>query len=77
MSTLDTKTREMVALAAAVAANCRPCLQYHFKEAVKQGCTAQEIQEIVKVAGIVKQRPENDVNDLATQLLNKLGKAKG
>lgn len=77
MSALDTKTREMVALAASIAANCRPCLQYHFKEAVKQGCTAQEIREIVKVAAMVKQRPVSDINELSAQLLNELEKAKG
>ena len=76
MPALDIKTREMVALSASVAANCVPCLKYHFAEALKQGCTAQEISEIVKTATMVKQRPATDIDEMASQLLSELGKAK-
>jgi len=76
MPALDMKTREMVALAASVAANCTPCLKYHFSEAVKKGCTAQEIEEIVKAAVMVKQRPAADIDELCSQLMREMTKVK-
>ncbi len=33
MSEFDTKTKEMIAMSASIAGNCKPCLKYHFKEA--------------------------------------------
>ena len=69
MSELDSKTKEMIAIGASIAGNCIPCLRYHFKEAVKQGCTKQEIREVFEISNIVKQRPINEINKLFIQLL--------
>ena len=69
---LDNKTKEMVALSASVAANCVPCLKYHFAEAVKQGCTPQEIQEILEVSSMVKKRPPGDIDEIGSKLLKDL-----
>ena len=62
----------MVAIAASIAGNCIPCLKYHFAEAVKQGCTKQEIQEIIEISNMVKQRPIDEINKLTIKLLGKL-----
>lgn len=72
MAELDAKTKELVAIAASVAGNCIPCLKYHFSAAVKESCTKQEIAEAIEIAKMVKQRPIDDINKLAIQLLGEL-----
>ena len=76
MPALDMKTMEMIALSASVAANCAPCLKYHFAEAIKHGCTAEEIQEIVTVANMVKQKSAGIIVQHISPLLNELMKEK-
>jgi AhpD family alkylhydroperoxidase len=70
-SLLDSKTVELIAIGASIAGNCMPCLRYHFAEAVKQGCTLDEIKEAVQVAKRVKERPITDIYKLADDLLKK------
>jgi AhpD family alkylhydroperoxidase len=72
MPELDPKTKEMVAIAASVAGNCIPCLRYHFGKAVEAGCTKQEIQEVIEIANMVKQRPIGEINKVAVQMLGTL-----
>lgn len=47
---LDTKTKELMALAIAVAVRCDPCVTYHAAAAVKQGATREEIAETMGLA---------------------------
>ena len=42
---MDEKTRELVGIAASVAGHCRPCFQYHFKQAKKLGVPMYDISE--------------------------------
>ena len=37
MSIYDERVNELVAIAAAIGANCEPCLKYHFDQARKLG----------------------------------------
>ena len=69
---LDNKTKEMVALSASIAGNCVPCLKYHFGESVKQGCTPQDIQEVLNIANMVKNRPISDIDKVSSELLKGL-----
>ncbi len=69
MAVFDPKTAELVALSAAVAANCIPCLRYHHAEAVKQGVTKREIQEVIRIAKMVKQRPTEEILNVAKELV--------
>jgi AhpD family alkylhydroperoxidase len=66
---LDTKTRELAAIAAAVGCNCIPCLKYHFEKGVQAGCTKDEIDEIVKLANMVKQSPAKEITKVAGELV--------
>lgn len=68
---LDEKTRELIAIGASVAGNCMPCLRYHFAEAVKWGCSINEIREAVDLAKRVKERPINDIYSLSDELIKK------
>ena len=66
---LDTKTKELAAIAAAVGCNCIPCLKYHFEKAVAAGCAKEEIDEIVKLANMVKQSPAKEITKVAGELV--------
>ena len=71
---LDTKTIELAAIAASIAGGCRPCLDYHFKEAIKIGCTIDQITEAVELGKMIKQRPITDINDQAEKLITQFAK---
>jgi AhpD family alkylhydroperoxidase len=47
---LDTKTKELVALAICVAIRCDDCIGFHVKAAVDQGATREEILETLGMA---------------------------
>lgn len=47
---LDSKTKELIALAIGIAGRCDGCLLYHTRAAVKYGATRQEIIETIGVA---------------------------
>jgi AhpD family alkylhydroperoxidase len=47
---LDTKTKELIALAIAVAVRCDPCIAFHAQAAVKQGASRDEVMEAMGMA---------------------------
>jgi len=47
---LDTKTKELIALAIAVAIRCDGCVAFHSQAAVKHGATREEVMETMGMA---------------------------
>lgn len=47
---LDTRTKELIALAIAVATHCDDCIAFHTSSALKAGATQEEILEMLGVA---------------------------
>ncbi|WP_416676849.1 carboxymuconolactone decarboxylase family protein [Egbenema bharatensis] len=47
---LDAKTKELIALAIAVATHCDDCIAFHTSSALKAGATQEEIVEMLGVA---------------------------
>ena len=47
---LDTKTKELIALAISVATRCDGCIGFHAEAAVKQGATRDEVMETMGMA---------------------------
>ncbi|MCB1429265.1 MAG: carboxymuconolactone decarboxylase family protein [Nitratireductor sp.] len=47
---LDSKTKELIALAIGITARCDGCLAFHAKAAKKYGATRQEVIETIAVA---------------------------
>lgn len=47
---LDTKTKELIALAIAVATRCDACVAFHAEAAVKRGATRDEVMETMGMA---------------------------
>ena len=47
---LAASTKELIALAIAIAARCQSCIAFHVHDAIKAGATRQEILETIGVA---------------------------
>ena len=47
---LDSKTKELMALAVGIAARCDGCIGFHTETAIKYGATREEIVETIGVA---------------------------
>ena len=66
--TMDEKTKLLIALGAATAANCIPCFEHLYYEAGVAGLTSKEIQEVVGLASKVKNGAhialKNSINDM-------------
>jgi len=46
---LDSKTKELIALACSVMADCVPCIEYHHGKAMEAGCTGVEVREALAI----------------------------
>ena len=67
---LDRKTKELIAIGAALALNCQGCLDGHIKKALKDGATREEISETIAVTLGVAAASIVDRSDLAGARLN-------
>jgi AhpD family alkylhydroperoxidase len=61
--------KELVAIGAAVAANCEPCLAHHIKKARETGLTNEQLQSAVAIARQVKEMPSRLILEAADRLL--------
>jgi AhpD family alkylhydroperoxidase len=68
---LDQKTKELVALGAALAGNCLPCLRYHFRKCRELGISVDDMDEALEMAKNVKEAPTKKIYQLANSLLEK------
>jgi AhpD family alkylhydroperoxidase len=59
---------ELVAIGAAIAANCDPCLRYHEGEAKKLGISTADVGRAVELAAKVKDAPHRNIMRLAAKL---------
>jgi AhpD family alkylhydroperoxidase len=66
---LDEVTAELVAIGAAVGANCEPCLKSHYRKARKAGAGTGAITAAVRMAQAVKDAPAQSMLSLAARLL--------
>ena len=67
---LDEKIENLIAIGAAVAANCIPCFEYLYEKAILAGCTTPEIQRVSAIAGRVKNGAhialKNSINEITS-----------
>src|SRR4249920_4238548 len=68
-SVLDRKTKELVAIAASLAAKCQGCLEGHIRKALKFGATRDEISESIAIAIGVNAAAIVDLTDIAAENL--------
>ena len=69
-SVLDRKTKELIAIAASLAAKCQGCLEGHVKKALKFGATREEISESIAIAIGVNAAAIVDLTDIAADNLD-------
>jgi len=60
---------ELVAIGAAIAANCEPCFRHHFDSAHKLGVSKEDMREAVNVALAVQAAPHRKVMETADHCL--------
>ena len=65
MSELNSREQSLVALGAAIASNCVPCVEYHIPGAKRAGLSDGEINEAVRIADKVRQVPARTVLETA------------
>lgn len=63
--TLDAWTKELVAIAAAVAGKCQPCFAYHFKQARELGIGMDLIREAVRMAKEIRASGDKHMDGFA------------
>ena len=68
---LDEKTKELVAIGAAIGSNCIPCLEWHYKRCIELGISNKEIQEAIDLAKRVKESPIKKINEVAEKLVRR------
>ena len=66
-STLDRKTKELIAIAASLTAKCQGCLEGHIKKAIKFGASREEISESIAIALGVNAAAVVDLTDIAAE----------
>ena len=59
---------ELVAIGAAIAANCEPCLKYHYHQAQRLGVSKADMARAVEMAAKVKDSPHQAILRLADKL---------
>ena len=67
---LDTKTQELISIAASLVAKCQGCVEGHIKKALSSGATREEISEAISIACAVNAAAIVDLTDIAAANLN-------
>lgn len=67
---------ELVAIGAAIAANCEPCFKFHYDKARKLGVSDEDMMQAVRTAQKVKESPAKAMLDLADRYLGRDAKKK-
>lgn len=69
-SKMDAKTRELVAVAASLAAGCEKCLRQHTLAARRAGASATELQQAVEIARAARLTAVLGIDEVAERLTN-------
>lgn len=67
---LDTKTQELISIAASLVAKCQGCIEGHLKKALAAGATEEEISETISIAAAINAAAIIDLTDIAASNLN-------
>jgi AhpD family alkylhydroperoxidase len=60
---------ELVAIGAAIAANCEPCFKFHFQQAKKLGVSREDMMRAVRTAQSERETPAKAMLQLASRFL--------
>jgi AhpD family alkylhydroperoxidase len=62
---LDTKTQELISIAASLVAKCQGCIEGHLKKAIQAGASQEEISETICIAAAINAAAIIDLTDVA------------
>ena len=65
---MDAKVKELIGIAASVAAGCDSCLEHHVEVARKEGADSREIHTAVQIARAVRLQAVTKIDELASKL---------
>lgn len=65
---LDERITELVAIGAAVTANCLSCLEYHVGKATEHGVDAEEIAHAIEVGKMVRKGAAGKMDTLVERV---------
>ena len=65
---MDERMKELVAMGAAAAANCHPCMDYHLTKCDELGIEREEVVAAVKVGLMVNRGAENAIRKKTREL---------
>lgn len=68
MARMDERTKELIAVGAAVTANCLPCLEYHVGKAREVGAAGDEIREAIEMGRTVRKGAAAKLDRLSATL---------
>lgn len=68
---IETKTMELIAIGASVAAKCQPCLTHHLAECRKAGATEAEIKAAVMIGRVVSKGGSDAMDKFTDSLIGK------
>ncbi len=66
---MEEVVKELVAMGAAAAANCHPCMDHHLAKCDSLGISREEVAEAVKVGLMVNHGAERAIRKKARELL--------
>lgn len=66
---MNEQTKELIAVAASVAAHCQPCLEYHYSKARELGIEIAEINEAIDIGHQVARGAGKAIRDLQETLI--------
>ena len=67
---MDQRMRELIAIGASAAVNCRPCLQYHLELCRKSGAPEDEIRRAVETGLQVNRGAASKTREYADALIS-------
>jgi AhpD family alkylhydroperoxidase len=62
---IDSKTQELISIAASLVAKCEGCIDGHIKKALEFGATKEEISETIAIAAAINAAAMIDLSDRA------------
>jgi len=66
---LEEKAENLIAIGAAVAANCIPCFEHLYESAITSGISTAEIRRAADIAGLVKKGAHNAISNTIDEFL--------
>ena len=65
---MDEKTKELIAIGASVACNCRPCVEFHTGRARELGIEPELVKQAVEIGKMVRRGAAKQMDELLEKI---------